>query len=85
MRREVNRVLAGAAADFQHITRAVAEKRFEHRRDRGVVAMKRGRIEPSIFRRRGLFAELNNKLSHCFTLSLRRPQTYATTPSQPPS
>src|SRR5882757_4008432 len=72
--REGDGVLAGAAADFQYVTCAAAEKRFKHRRNSGVVAMKCSSIEPSVFRRRTILAELNNKLSHCFTLSLRRPQ-----------
>jgi len=61
--REGDRVLAGAAADLQHVTLHRREIGGECFADRGVIAMKRGRVEPPVRRRRiGGAAESDGEL-----------------------
>jgi hypothetical protein len=45
---EVNHVLAGSAADLDHVTGAICEMLSQGRPERLMVAMKSRRIEPAI-------------------------------------
>lgn len=65
MTREMHDMLSGAAAGFQHVTGLAGQKRLQHRPDRLMVAVERGRIEPSIrLPRLAILAELCDILRH---------------------
>ena len=61
----MNDMLAGAAAGLHHITGFAGKEFFQHRPDRLVVAVKRGRVETAVsFDRPAILAEFHHKLSH---------------------
>jgi hypothetical protein len=45
---EVNHVLAGSAADLDHLSRSISEMSRQHRPERSVVAMECRRIQPAV-------------------------------------
>ena len=58
-------VLAGAAAGLQHVAGFAGEELLQHRPDRLVVAMERGRIEPAVrLDRPAILAEFDDIFRH---------------------
>src|ERR1700730_6334340 len=79
MRREIDHVLAGAAAGFDHIAGFAGKKPRQHRPDRLVVAVKCRRIETAVgFDRPAILAEFNDIFSHG---TLHPPHENTSTPS----
>src|SRR6266536_2871072 len=49
---EFDDVLAGSAADLEHVSALVLQERGEDRPDRAAIAVERGRVEPPVSGRR---------------------------------
>ena len=62
---EMNHVLAGAAADFHHVAGLAGEEFLQHRPDRLMVTMKRGRVQPAIgLHPPAILSKLHDKIGH---------------------
>src|SRR5437879_3098129 len=62
---EIDHMLAGAAAGFDHVTGFAGEEWLQHRPDRLMVAVKRRRIETTVWRDRPtVLSEFHDIFSH---------------------
>ena len=65
MAREIDHVLAGAAAGFDHVAGFAGEEWLQHRPDRLMVAVKGRRVEPAVgFDRPAVLAEFHDIFRH---------------------
>src|SRR6266487_6124976 len=61
---EFDDVLAGSAADLEHVSALVLQERGEDRPDRAAIAVERGRVEPPVSGQRGARCEIPHELRH---------------------
>src|SRR5690242_229356 len=64
VRREMNHVLAGAAAGLQHVAGFTCEKFLQHCPDRSVIAMKGRGVHPAVDFAPPILAEFDHILRH---------------------